>query len=111
MRRGRGHPANILALAGYGESLFVVCHATKTNQLFPDSPRVSYANGLRFSPARSRCWATIRAQVCPIGAMPSGSHDHAREEFLAEAQELVEGLSRDLLVLDQDRRGGEPSPE
>ena len=35
---------------------------------------------------------------------------HARDEFLAEAQELVEGLSRDLLLLDQAQRGGEPDP-
>jgi two-component system chemotaxis sensor kinase CheA len=43
--------------------------------------------------------------------MPADRHDHARDEFLAEAQELIEALSRDLLLLDQGQRGGEPSPE
>ena len=40
----------------------------------------------------------------------SGRSD-AENEFLAEAQELVEGMSRDLLLLDQSMREGEPSPE
>lgn len=35
----------------------------------------------------------------------------AREEFLAEAQELVENLSRDLLVLDEHQKNGQPSPD
>jgi two-component system chemotaxis sensor kinase CheA len=43
--------------------------------------------------------------------MPSDRQDHARDEFLAEAQELIEALSRDLLLLDQGQRGGEASPE
>jgi len=37
-------------------------------------------------------------------------HD-AHEEFLTEAQELVEALSRDLLMLDQAERSGEPDPQ
>ncbi len=37
-------------------------------------------------------------------------HD-AREEFLTEAQELVEALSRDLLLLDQAERSGEADPQ
>ena len=40
----------------------------------------------------------------------SGRSD-AENEFLAEAQELVEGMSRDLLLLDQSMREGEPSPD
>jgi two-component system chemotaxis sensor kinase CheA len=32
------------------------------------------------------------------------------EEFLTEAQELVEAMSRDLLLLDQAGKGGEPDP-
>jgi two-component system chemotaxis sensor kinase CheA len=43
--------------------------------------------------------------------MASDSPDHAREEFLAEAQELIETLARDLLLLDQGRRDGEPEPD
>lgn len=35
----------------------------------------------------------------------------AREEFLAEAQELVEGLSRDLLLLDESQKKGVPNPD
>jgi len=37
--------------------------------------------------------------------------DHVREEFLAEAQEIVEALSRDLLVLDQGQKEGSPDPD
>lgn len=37
--------------------------------------------------------------------------DGAREEFLAEAQELIEGLSRDLLLLDEAQKRGSGSPE
>jgi two-component system chemotaxis sensor kinase CheA len=43
--------------------------------------------------------------------MGSGKEDSGREEFLTEAQELVERMSRDLLVLDQAQRAGESSPE
>lgn len=35
----------------------------------------------------------------------------AREEFLVEAQELVEALSRDVLLLEASGRQGEPDPE
>ncbi len=41
----------------------------------------------------------------------STQSDKAREEFLAEAQELVEGLSRDLLMLDEGERRGQRNPE
>ena len=41
----------------------------------------------------------------------SGGRSDAENEFLAEAQELVEGMSRDLLLLDQSMREGEPSPD
>ncbi|MEM9194374.1 MAG: Hpt domain-containing protein, partial [Myxococcota bacterium] len=34
-----------------------------------------------------------------------------RDEFLAEAQEIVETLSRDLLVLDQAQKEGNPDPD
>ncbi|HEX2675476.1 MAG TPA: Hpt domain-containing protein, partial [Polyangiales bacterium] len=37
--------------------------------------------------------------------------DKAREEFLAEAQELIEALSRDLLILDAGERSGQRNPE
>ncbi|HEX7481236.1 MAG TPA: chemotaxis protein CheA [Polyangiales bacterium] len=37
--------------------------------------------------------------------------DKAREEFLAEAQELIETLSRDLLMLDEGQRRGQRSAE
>jgi two-component system chemotaxis sensor kinase CheA len=37
--------------------------------------------------------------------------DKAREEFFSEAQEIVEGLSRDLLALDDGSRRGPPDPE
>jgi two-component system chemotaxis sensor kinase CheA len=37
--------------------------------------------------------------------------DKAREDFLSEAQELVDGLSRDLLLLDQQARRGDNEPE
>src|SRR5689334_9242323 len=43
--------------------------------------------------------------------MSGGGRSDAENEFLAEAQELVEGMSRDLLLLDQSMREGEPSPE
>ena len=44
----------------------------------------------------------------------SGSDDTSdgiREEFLAEAGEIVEVLSRDLLVLDQGQKEGKPDPD
>jgi two-component system chemotaxis sensor kinase CheA len=37
--------------------------------------------------------------------------DKAKEDFFSEAQELVDGLSRDLLVLDEQSRKGESDPE
>ncbi len=37
--------------------------------------------------------------------------DDVRDEFLAEAQEIVEALSRDLLVLDQGQKDGHPDPD
>jgi two-component system chemotaxis sensor kinase CheA len=36
--------------------------------------------------------------------------DRAREEFLSEAQEIVEGLGRDLLALDEGLRAGRVDP-
>jgi len=41
---------------------------------------------------------------------PAGSGDRAQQEFLSEAQELVDGLGRDLLVLDSQvkKGGGDP---
>ena len=38
-------------------------------------------------------------------------NEGVREEFLAEAQEIVESLSRDLLVLDQGQKEGSPDPD
>jgi two-component system chemotaxis sensor kinase CheA len=43
--------------------------------------------------------------------MVDGKHELGREEFLTEAQELVERMSRDLLLLDQAQRGGDSQPE
>src|SRR5690349_14082869 len=43
--------------------------------------------------------------------MTGGGRSDAEQEFLAEAQELVEGMSRDLLLLEQSMREGEPSAE
>jgi two-component system, chemotaxis family, sensor kinase CheA len=37
--------------------------------------------------------------------------ERAREEFLAEAQELIETLSRDLLILDEGQKSGARNPE
>jgi len=37
--------------------------------------------------------------------------ERAREEFLAEAQELIETLSRDLLILDEGQKQGHRNPE
>jgi two-component system, chemotaxis family, sensor kinase CheA len=37
--------------------------------------------------------------------------DGVREEFLAEAQEIIESLSRDLLVLDQSQKDGRVDPD
>src|SRR3981081_4778066 len=37
--------------------------------------------------------------------------DKAREEFFSEAQELVDGLGRDLLALDEGLRKGRVDPE
>ena len=43
--------------------------------------------------------------------MAGGDQQQAREEFLAEAQELVETLSRDVLQLEQEQRDGTPDPD
>ena len=44
--------------------------------------------------------------------MPQGKDgERAKEEFLAEAQELIETLSRDLLLLDAGIKQGQRSPE
>ena len=41
------------------------------------------------------------------GGRGGDAGDKAREEFFSEAQEIVDGLSRDLLALDDvSRRGG-----
>ena len=42
---------------------------------------------------------------------PGNQSERAREEFLAEAQELIETLSRDLLMLDEGLRHGQRNPE
>jgi two-component system chemotaxis sensor kinase CheA len=42
---------------------------------------------------------------------PGKEGDRAREEFLAESQELIENLSRDLLLLDAGIKSGQRSPE
>ncbi len=45
------------------------------------------------------------------GGRGDASVEKAREDFLSEAQELVDGLSRDLLLLDQQVRRGDTDPE
>src|SRR6202142_333140 len=45
------------------------------------------------------------------GGGRSDAHDKAREEFFSEAQELVDGLGRDLLALDEGLRAGRVDPE
>src|SRR5271165_5774396 len=40
-----------------------------------------------------------------------GGGDKARDEFLSEAQELVDGLGRDLLSLDEGLKRDQPDPE
>src|SRR5439155_14853589 len=40
-----------------------------------------------------------------------GAADKAREEFFSEAQELVDGLGRDLLALDEGLKRGSTDPE
>ncbi len=44
-------------------------------------------------------------------AGPGNPKDGVREEFLAEAQEIIEALSRDLLVLDQSQKEGRVDPD
>jgi len=44
------------------------------------------------------------------GGRGDSSVEKAREDFLSEAQELVDGLSRDLLLVDQQTRRGESDP-
>lgn len=39
------------------------------------------------------------------------SQDRAREEFFSEAQEIIEGLGRDLLALDESQRSGRIDPD
>ena len=41
----------------------------------------------------------------------SDQRDSLRDEFLAEAQEIVETLSRDLLILDQSQKEGSIDPD
>lgn len=41
----------------------------------------------------------------------SDTGDRAREDFFSEAQEIVEGLGRDLLALDEAQRRGQVDPE
>jgi two-component system chemotaxis sensor kinase CheA len=41
----------------------------------------------------------------------SASDDGVRDEFVAEAQEIIEALSRDLLLLDDGQKKGEPDPD
>lgn len=43
--------------------------------------------------------------------MTGGPNDESREQFLAEAQELIETLSHDLLLLDQAERQGDANAE
>lgn len=43
--------------------------------------------------------------------MSGGDGDGVRDEFIAEAQEIIEALSRDLLVLDDGQKKGDPDPE
>jgi two-component system, chemotaxis family, sensor kinase CheA len=45
------------------------------------------------------------------GGRGDGGGDKARDEFFSEAQELVDGLGRDLLLLDQGLRAGRIDPE
>src|SRR5215207_11612284 len=39
------------------------------------------------------------------------THDRARDEFFSEAQEIIEGLGRDLLALDESQRSGRSDPD
>jgi two-component system chemotaxis sensor kinase CheA len=41
----------------------------------------------------------------------SDEPDRIREEFLAETQEIIESLSRDLLLLDHGQKEGKPDPD
>jgi two-component system, chemotaxis family, sensor kinase CheA len=41
----------------------------------------------------------------------SDEQDRIREEFLAETQEIIESLSRDLLLLDHGQKEGNPDPD
>lgn len=43
--------------------------------------------------------------------MAKDKNDRARDEFLSEAQELIEAMSRDLLLLDQALKQGRSEPE
>jgi two-component system chemotaxis sensor kinase CheA len=45
------------------------------------------------------------------GGGGKGENDRAREEFLSEAQELIDGLGRDVLALDELAKGGRSDPE
>ncbi len=45
------------------------------------------------------------------GRGDGGVGDKARDEFLSEAQELVDGLGRDLLSLDEGLKRDQPDPE
>ena len=45
------------------------------------------------------------------GGGGKGENDRAREEFLSEAQELIDGLGRDVLALDELSKAGRSDPE
>jgi len=45
------------------------------------------------------------------GGRGESAGDKAREEFFSEAQEIIEGFSRDLLALDDTDRKGEAEPD
>lgn len=51
------------------------------------------------------------AEIGGGGRGDGGAADKAREEFFSEAQELVDGLGRDLLALDEGLRRGTNDPE
>ena len=46
-----------------------------------------------------------------LGGGSKGENDRAREEFLSEAQELIDGLGRDVLALDELSKVGRSDPE
>ena len=52
----------------------------------------------------------VRSNAVQPGTMTDAG-DKAREDFFSEAQEIVESLSRDLLLLDQGASAGNPDPD